>query len=278
MATRMSNDDMKNLGAILRGWLGYDSIPAVDEESSRGIPPRRAGRSYRALAKAWGIKHPTVVEILKGRRSIGAELAIRILRDLQPSESELERFLTSTHLDTVLDELSGLVRQAGFQSALTRRTGLLWSERVANLSRLRRDEGRRVLSLWTQTYHADSAATHELLNIVKTWEQVIDDGDLTKAYNMHYTFHEKITSQLSNFDISTYTNANFRVHLLSQDLRADPLLEPTGYVEDYSSKEEAEQLLIFHRNLVTALVQHDEAEIDLHWSRHSDWRLPRSVV
>src|SRR4051794_230051 len=105
MAKRMIRSEYAALGEIVRKYTGHELLPRPGGHV-------RLSRGGSRLGDRWGVSHSVAARIARGERPVSPETALRILRDIKPTEDDLQLFLRVTHLDGLLNEVAETLRHA----------------------------------------------------------------------------------------------------------------------------------------------------------------------
>jgi hypothetical protein len=308
----MTVEDCITLGEILRKYLQLDLVPGYDGPSRlvrqleylphRNISTATADRGEFKLSRRevssgrriglWGLSPSTVSRVIRGERPIDPDVAVQILLDLKPNEEDLLAFLRATHLDKVLGQASQLYRHAGFQSALTRATGLMWSGELGNLSRIRRtadiDSVPYVIAALTE----NSDARHSLTEIIERWQDAIEKSNIGESFRQHDTFHDLILQlAVLGFGLShsieeteaykaqreRLEDAVHRVSVSRDDIQQSVSslgfnpLQYTGY-----SVEDVDMVFYIHLHIANTLQSGEISASEEKILIHYDWLIPGS--
>lgn len=211
--------------------------------------------------------------------------AVRGLRELKPNVEELDVYLEKTGLTALLTELAQTFREAGYASALSARSGLVWSGRMESLVTLIREAEVEAVEGAIWILKRNVGAHDAFVDLVGGWRDRLASGEYKLAFEQDEAFHESILElnrqrlqvqegssrdERNRYDekLTAVKKALDTIALSYTDLLDEP--ETWAQAGYYHEREELVQFL-HHLEIARAMKRGAQQEAEQLMRRHYEW-------
>jgi transposase len=211
--------------------------------------------------------------------------AVRGLRELKPNADDLDIYLSKTGLDTLIAELARTFREAGYASALSARSGLVWSGRIESLVTLIREAEVEAIegAMWVVKHH--DGERDAFTGLLENWRDQLLAGEYKLAFEQDEAFHQKLLAlnrrrlsadvRVSPEKLAGYDEKLKAVKYALEDISTGYTLlsgEPETWARAgyYGEQEEWVQFLE-HLEIARAMWRGDQPKAEELMRRHYSW-------